>query len=327
FNKKEKIDINYTKIFYTIKNDNVEDFKEIYNKYGNNIYKIKNKNNQNIIHLICLNNSVNILKEVIDKTEKKYLIEYDNLGNYPLKYAIIKNNIEIIEILILRVEKEQRDHFLGFTPFLTATFSNKLEILKILYQNGCNINATDLKFNNNALFWASRKYNLEIIKYLIQDLKMDVKKRDKEGNTTFFEACSSFVNDKQKCFDTLEFLYSLDNNLINIPNNEGVYPIMIATYNYNIFPIIFIINKNKNSVFQKDNEENNIIDYLILTENEKIIKNLISILREYYSKEDLIKLLKNSISFKNKENLKNDLESDKLDYKKYLNLIAKEIYK
>ncbi|MGB9639084.1 MAG: hypothetical protein ACPL1F_07330, partial [bacterium] len=81
FNKKEKIDINYTKIFYTIKNDNVEDFKEIYHKYGNNIYKIKNKNNQNIIHLICLNNSVNILKEVIDKTEKKYLIEYDNLGN------------------------------------------------------------------------------------------------------------------------------------------------------------------------------------------------------------------------------------------------------
>lgn len=334
FNKKNKINTNsiYTEILYVVKKDSITDLKRIYNKYGDQIYKIKNKSNQNIIHLICLNNSVNILKEIIDEVERKYLIEYDDLGNYPLKYAILKNNIEIVEILISRVEKEQRDYFLGFTPFLTASFSNKLEILKILYKNGCNINATDLKFNNNALFWASRKYNLEIIKYLIQDLKMDFSQKDDEGNTIFFEACSSFINDNSKCFHTLEFLYSLENNFINTPNNEGIYPIMISAYNYNIFPFIFIITKNRNLVFQKDKENNNIIDYLILTEDEENIKKIMIILKEYYSKKELIKLLKESAFFNNKEKLENNLvnlyknELESLDYKKYINLIENAIY-
>ncbi len=317
------------KIFYSIKNDDITSFKKLLNKYSTEIYKIKNKNNQNIIHLICLNNSVNILKEIINKIDKKYLIEYDSFGNYPLKYAIIKNNIEIVNILISRVDKEQRDNFLGFTPFLVAAFSNKLEILKILYENGCNINAKDIKFNNNALFWAARKYNLDILKYLINDLKMDYTQKDDEGNTIFYEACSSFINDQLKCNSTLEYLYSLDNNFINIPNNDGIYPILIATFNYNIFPLIFIINKNKESIFIKDNQGYNIIDYLILTENKEIIKNTIKILKEYYSQKELIKLLINSFSYNliKNTNYQKQITNDNTNYKKHINLINKEIYK
>ncbi|MCX7871063.1 MAG: ankyrin repeat domain-containing protein [bacterium] len=316
------------KIFYSIKKDDVITFKELLNKYPTEIYKIKNKNNQNIIHLICLHNSINILREIIDKIDKKYLIEYDSFGNYPLKYAIIKNNIEIVNLLISKVDREQRDKFLGFTPFLVAAFSNKLEILKILYKNGCDINSKDLRFNNNALFWAVRKYNLDIIKYLIDDLKMDYKQRDNEGNTIFYEACSSFINDQLKCNSTLEYLYSLDNNFINIPNNDGVYPILIATFNYNIFPLIFIINKSKETVFIKDNQEYNIIDYLMLTENPENIKIIIKILKEYYSKNELKELLTSSFFYNLNKNInyqKQKLNND-INYKKYINLINEEIY-
>ncbi len=334
-NKKKEINNNLVaneiiadKIFYSIKNDDITIFKELLNQYSTEIYKIKNKNNQNIIHLICLNNSVNILREIIDKVDRKYLIEYDGFGNYPLKYAIIKNNIEIVNILISRVDKEQRDNFLGFTPFLVATFSNKLEILKILYKNGCNINAKDIKFNNNAVFWAVRKYNLDILKYLINDLKMDYNQKDDEGNTIFYEACSSFINDQLKCNTTLEYLYSLNNKFINIPNNDGIYPILIAAYNYNIFPLIFIINKNKKSIFVKDNQEYNIIDYLISTENEEMIKNTIKILKRYYSQKELTKLLKSSFFYNLIKNINYQKQklNDTINYKKYLNLINKEIY-
>jgi len=312
-------------LIYIIENDDLIKFKELYSKYNAKIYEIKNNKNQNIIHLICLNNSVNILKEIMDKVDNKYLMEYDSSGNYPLKYAIIKNNIEIVRILIKKVDKEQRDKFLGFTPFLIAAFSNKLEILKILYENKCDINTVDLKFQNNALFWATRKYNLEIIKYLINDLKMNYNQIDNEGSTIFFEACSSFINDKQKCFKTLEYLYSLNNNFINIPNYEGIYPIMIAIYNYNLLPFNFLISKNKNLIFSKDNEDQNIVDYLILTDNNEYIKNVIKILKQYYLKEDLIKLLNDSKSFTLIKT--NSLGNKEITTtKKYINTILNEIY-
>jgi len=257
--------------------------------------------------------------------DNKYLMEYDSSGNYPLKYAIIKDNIEIVRILVKKVDKEQRDKFLGFTPFLVAAFSNKLEILKILYENNCNINAVDLQFENNALFWATRKHNLEVIKYLVNELKMDYNHKDSEGSTIFFEACSSFINDKQKCFETLEYLYSLNNNFINMPNDEGIYPIMIAIYSYNLLPLIFIITKDKNSIFSKDKENQNILDYLILTDNEEAVKNVIKILKEYYLKKDLIKLLNDSKSFNliRTNSLKN---KEVTTTKKYINIILSEIY-
>jgi ankyrin repeat protein len=325
-NELTKINSSITdELIYTIKNDDLVKFRELYSKYNTKIYEIRNNKNQNIIHLICLNSSVNILKEIVDKVDNKYLMEYDNSGNYPLKYAIIKDNVEIVRILVKKVDKEQRDKFLGFTPFLVAAFSNKLEILKILYENNCNINAIDLQFENNALFWATRKYNLEIIKYLVNELKMDYNHKDSEGSTIFFEACSSFIKDKQKCFETLEYLYSLNNNFINMPNDEGIYPIMIAIYNYNLLPLTFIITKNKNLIFSKDKENQNILDYLILTDNEEAIKNVIKILKAYYLKEDLIKLLNDSKSFNLiKTNLlKNE---ERTTVKKYINIILSEIY-
>ena len=317
-----KLDTNFKKIpkdsqlTYIIQKDDVQTFKSLYNKYSQKIFEIKNDKQQNVIHLICLNNSIKILKYIEGKVDKKYLEQYDSFGNYPLKYAIIKNNLEIVKILISKVNKEQRDKFLGFTPFLVAAFSNRLEILKLLYESGCDKNVKDLRFNCNSLFWAVRKYNIQIIKYLIEELRFDYNETNDDGNTIFFEACSSFTKDSQKCYKTLEYLYLLNNNFIIIPNNEGIYPIMISIYNKNIYSLDFIITKSKDTIFLKDKENYNTIDYLLMTEDEKNIKEITEIIKKYYSNEELLKLLKDSLIIK--ENSK--------EYKDYIKLINEQIY-
>ena len=142
----------------------------------------------------------------------KYITNNDSLSMDSLNY-LIKEGINI----------EQIDK-LGNNPFLYLSMINFNEfILKILLKNKCDINIFN-KNDNNCLFFYVRKKDLNIVKKLIEDFKVDYTICDSKKRSIIHYLC----NDEVSSTDMDERLcdYLLSKNIkLNQPDIYGRIPI------------------------------------------------------------------------------------------------------
>ena len=72
----------------------------------------------------------------------------------PLHEAIIFNNIEMVKILLQQgAEIEAKDQN-SYTPLLFASYHNRIEIMEILLNHGANVHAKVTSFSNSLLYTA-----------------------------------------------------------------------------------------------------------------------------------------------------------------------------
>ena len=67
------------------------------------------------------------------------------------------------------------------TPIMSASIGGNLEIVRLLYESGANVNSTN-SHGMTALMWASVFGNLKVVKYLLKN-GADIHIRDINGNT------------------------------------------------------------------------------------------------------------------------------------------------
>lgn len=131
-------------------------------------YNAINNNQENLLHLIAENRSEN------DRKIIKILSEIPNLNvnqkdiekNNPLFKAICFNNIELINMLIMKGININSQNIYGYTPLMIAAGLENLEVIKILYENNVNFDTQDSN-GNTALINASLSNFKEVIRLLL----------------------------------------------------------------------------------------------------------------------------------------------------------------
>ena len=158
------------------------------------MYFCNNENTENVtkeFHDACIKGD---LKKVTNLLSRKEEIDVKQLDrNDTLERAVMYGHLEseIVKMLLeLGVNVNKKGKFYGATPFLLACAIGHLPIVKLLLENGADVNAI-LKNSNSAaptsLHYAVLHQNAAIAKLLLENgCKTEV--RNQEGLTGFEEA-------------------------------------------------------------------------------------------------------------------------------------------
>ena len=268
------IEKNSQNIIYYVLNQGYDEFKAIsealssakfkfcmvllerFNSISTSKLQIKNEKGQTLLHILCNNENDEANKELIEKiytmlTSRINLNknEFDKDMHTPLYYAVLNNNIQLINLLTdninekenyLFLQKDMKDEknksplMLLYDKLLDNCISNIIleSLLKILYTVTKN---TKVGFFENVAIYLSKqddlsdldstqnknKQNLakiiKIYEYLIKECNIDINSDiDDKGNNIFF---LSVIENNYNLFN--DFLINEKNINFNKINKEG----------------------------------------------------------------------------------------------------------
>ena len=127
-----------------------------------------------IIHLTCKSGSLPILKHLIENySDQLSLYAINDDGKASIHLACEKGALNIIKYII-ECSPDLLDlaDARGYTPLLTAAYSNHLPVVKYLNSQNCNISVLDGR-GFNVLHISSEKGCFDIVKYLIDGEYVD----------------------------------------------------------------------------------------------------------------------------------------------------------
>ena len=131
-------------------------------------------NHSTVIHLTCKSGSLPILKHLVENfSDQLSLYTINDDGKTCIHLACEKGALNIIKYII-ECSPDLLDladtH--GYTPLLTAAYSNHLPVVKYLNSQNCNISVLDGR-GFNVLHISSEKGYFDIVKYLIDGEYVD----------------------------------------------------------------------------------------------------------------------------------------------------------
>ena len=296
---------------------------ERFNSISTNKLQIKNKKGKTLLHILCDNNNDENNKDLIEKifimlTQKINLKknEFDKDMHTPLYYAVLKNNIQLINLLTnninesenyLFLQKDSKDNNnksplqLLYEKILDKNISNEIleSLLKILLMV---TKSTKLGYFKNVAIYLSRQNDLkdlygslnkekqnlakiiEIYQYLIKECNIDINSDiDDNGNNIFF---LSVIENNYNLFN--DILIKEKNINYNKVNNEGKSLIhyIVSPNNLFSFQNINLLNSAINSGFNpslKDKEGHTPLYYAYKYKYDNMIKILSKYDKNKYS--------------------------------------------
>ena len=131
-------------------------------------------NHSTVIHLTCKSGSLPILKHLVENySDQLSLYAINDDGKASIHIACEKGALNIIKYII-ECSPDLLDladaH--GYTPLLTAAYSNHLPVVKYLNSQNCNISVLDGR-GFNVLHISSENGYFDIVKYLIDGEYVD----------------------------------------------------------------------------------------------------------------------------------------------------------
>ena len=245
--------------------------KEILDKNIN--YKLTNTNIDNLTKIINYDNSLDIIKLLINKNKLKP----DDITLSTINKCLKLEKIETLEILYpyISLKDQEQIPFIFFEQTKNDTTKN-IKLLKLILKN-CDINYTD-KNKESIIFKAIKNKRIDSIKLLI-DKKADLFIRNiKNQNTLIY----SISQNNHEAIKLLIDQKSNNKNLINMTNKKkNVFILSLDSKEpIKIIKILLKDKRSRTSINKLDREGKNIYSYLInkyKTDQitKKIILNLI----------------------------------------------------
>ncbi len=128
-------------------------------------------------------------------------IQYET-GRTPLVYAVLKNNKQLVDLLLRQGANPNIAGKDGITPLMYAVLKSKEELADLLLQHGANLNITD-KDGVTPLMYAVLKNNKQLVDFLLQHgANPDI--ATKVGDTAVSMAASHGYQDIQNLFEQIE---------------------------------------------------------------------------------------------------------------------------
>ena len=252
------MDLNIQLFSYILKHD-WNNFKKIVEDTKDIDLNIRDDSNNYLIQFIIIYNQVNLIDLLISKKCKIDIIDSD--GHSLLFYAIKFNYFSILEKLLNvnyigfpLIELKDKNKMY---PIHYAVIFNNLKILELLVTKNSNINLKDGS-DMTPLMLAIKSKNINIIKYLLKNDNLNINQTNNEGHTALHMACN-YENE-----NIVELLLENKKIDVNVQDNQNKYTALmysVALNNYNITNMI-LNNSNINLDIQ-DGYGNTVIHHAI----------------------------------------------------------------
>jgi ankyrin repeat protein len=252
------MDLNIQLFSYILKHD-WNNFKKIVEETKDIDLNIRDDSNNYLIQFIIIYNQVNLIDLLISKKCKIDIIDSD--GHSLLFYAIKFNYFSILEKLLNvnyigfpLIELKDKNKMY---PIHYAVIFNNLKILELLVAKNSNINLKDGS-EMTPLMLAIKYKNINIIKYLLKNDNLNINQTNNEGHSALHIACN-YENE-----NIVELLLENKKIDVNVQDNQNKYTALmysVALNNYNITNMI-LNNSNINLDIQ-DGYGNTVIHHAI----------------------------------------------------------------
>ena len=144
--------------------------------------------------------------------------------DYALKNGDVK--IELIEYLIEKGADVNAQSNNQKAPLFRAIHYNRMDLVKLLISKGADINAVD-QYGNSLLHVACGIQDLWIMKFLVEEMKMNINIINESGNTVLHSALK-----RKSSFSIIPYLISKGAD-VNKVNNRNEAPIHYSCYGSN----------------------------------------------------------------------------------------------
>lgn len=149
-----------------------------------------NNNNSNANNTKTANNNSD--ENNIQEEEKSFSLEEEDFNLTPLSLAILKQNASLAKVLLECGASSSNPGSRRTPPIFSAAANGSLDIIKLLVSFKANPLDEDHSQGCSALHVAVDKGKLEVVKYLIEELKIDVNLPASNSNMTpLHYSCSS----------------------------------------------------------------------------------------------------------------------------------------
>ena len=206
---------------------------------GANINYISKNNSNNLLHFACQKDNLKIIDFLLLKGLD---INSTNInGNTPLLFAVDRNQKEVVQFLCKRGANVNLKNKEGSTPLIIATQNGFLSIVKILISFNADINEKDNRFFNALTYAIGKPDILEF--FFLHGANAEYK--DHEGNSLIHYA---IIN------GDIQSIQIIINQNINLESNgNGLTPLLFAT-KMNKIEIMKILLSNGANVNAKTKE-------------------------------------------------------------------------
>jgi ankyrin repeat protein len=198
-----------------------------------------NENGDSSIHIALYKRQINIVKYLITAGANLNILNNKNMS--PLDIAF-KNNytyMNFVHMLVNAGAKKLNVNkaYNRITPLWRAIYHSDFDIIKMLIENGANVNYINSN-GNSPLEYAVKHQNTILSSILIKaGAKIDIYNKDKHGNTILHYAVKNIK------FKNIVSEWIIKGGNINSQNNYGKIPLWNAVYN-NTYEIISMLIEN-----------------------------------------------------------------------------------
>jgi len=152
-----------TALHYSVIFNNYDAFKILVDK--SNIF-INNNQHLNVFHICIQYNRLEFFIDILNNIQELYIFTANNENL--LQYAIIFERYDFIPyILTKKIDINNQDITNGLTALHIIIIKNKIDIVQILINYGANINIPDY-YGNTATHYAISEENIEILNILLK---------------------------------------------------------------------------------------------------------------------------------------------------------------
>ena len=198
--QKSRVDVNVrygsrknTLLHYASKGGNLEIVKYLLENHADIDVNLLNDFGESALATACEKRHLEIVKFLLRKSGVDVIVRYGSRKDTLLHYASKEGNLEIVKYLLenradIDVNLPNDD---GESALATACEKGHLKIVKLLIQrSGVNVNVRYGSRKNTLLHYASKRGNLGIVKYLLENhADIDVNLLNDDGESAHTIAC------------------------------------------------------------------------------------------------------------------------------------------
>ena len=182
--------------------------------------------------------------KIVKKNLDLFVNAANEEGNTPLFYAIDANNIDVVKLLIENGANINQHNNGGHTSLHWASVKGHKRIVKYLVKRGIDINILNDKKNTSVLI-ASELGHEDIVKFLVEH-DANINLQDIDGDTPLLMAARTNHE------NIVKFLVEHGAD-INVKNKKGDSPLICAAKKRNLNLVRYLINKGAD-INAKNNE-------------------------------------------------------------------------
>lgn len=171
------------------------------------LLEFKNNSSHTPLHTALLNNK----KECIDVFQLEDILSIaDKEGRLPIHYAAMYSDPAIVQAISRPMQLDSKDTNLR-TPIMLAALQGNFDNVKLLVAQEADVTLTD-KYGLNLFHHAVMSLNLELVKWLVENTKVNINQQDQNGRTPLMGLLNEDSLNHGDLKDLIEYLVGVSSS-------------------------------------------------------------------------------------------------------------------